>query len=42
MLQKRVFNIVLVDGAHGSGIATTEKSDKTITYSGKAMTVQMK
>jgi alpha-D-xyloside xylohydrolase len=42
MLQKRVFNIVLVDGAHGSGITASTKFDKTILYAGKAMTVNMK
>ncbi|MEP6749933.1 MAG: TIM-barrel domain-containing protein, partial [Bacteroidota bacterium] len=39
MLQKRVFNIVLVDGMHGSGNVTTPVADKTITYSGKALAV---
>ncbi len=42
MLQKRVFNIVLVDGVHGSGIAATTKFDKTIVYIGKAITVTIK
>jgi alpha-D-xyloside xylohydrolase len=39
MLQKRVFNIVLVDGMHGSGNVTTAAADKSITYSGKALSV---
>lgn len=39
MLQRRVFNIVLVNGEHGAGIGAATTADKTITYSGKAMTV---
>ena len=39
MLQKRIFNVVLVNGAHGAGIAETTKEDKSIVYSGKALSV---
>ena len=42
MLQRRIFNIVLVKGEHGSGIAATGKADKSITYAGKAMSVIIK
>lgn len=42
MLQKRVFNVVLVDGAHGSGIAASAKFDKEVLYTGKTITVNMK
>lgn len=41
MLKKRTFNIVLVKDAHGSDEGITEKADKTITYTGKAMTVKL-
>jgi alpha-D-xyloside xylohydrolase len=41
MLQHRTFNIVLVNGMHGSGIYTTVKADKTITYTGKALSVSV-
>ena len=42
MLQKRVFNIVLVKGAYGSGIAATAKANKSIVYVGKALSVSLK
>lgn len=39
MLSHHTFNIVLVNGIHGSTIASTIKTDKTILYTGKAMSV---
>jgi alpha-D-xyloside xylohydrolase len=39
MLKRRTFNIVLINGLHGSGEAVTTKPDKTVTYMGKAMAV---
>ncbi len=39
MLEKRTFHIVFVDKNHGVGGALTEKADRTISYSGKKMTV---
>ena len=41
MLHRRVFNIVLVNGVHGSGIGTTVKADKKITYDGKALSINI-
>ena len=42
MLQKRVFNIVLVKGMHGSGNVTTVNIDKRINYNGKAVSAIIK
>ena len=42
MLQKRVFNIVLVNGTYGSGIAASNKANKSIVYSGKTLSVSLK
>jgi alpha-D-xyloside xylohydrolase len=39
MLQRRVFNIVLVNGMHGSGGMATAKTDKSISYTGKSLSV---
>jgi hypothetical protein len=41
MLQKRTFNIVLVNREKGTGIDTPARFDKTIVYSGKALTIKM-
>jgi alpha-D-xyloside xylohydrolase len=41
MLQRRIFRIVLVNGVHQSGITTTTVADKSITYMGRALSVQM-
>lgn len=41
MLKKHTFNIVLVNGAHGSGADAADKADKTVEYKGKAMTVSL-
>jgi len=41
MLQRRVFNIVLVNGTQGAGIAPTAKANSSIVYSGKALSVSM-
>lgn len=38
MLKQRIFNIVLVNGMHGSTVATTN-ADKSIVYTGKAVSV---
>ena len=41
MLTNRIFNIVLVKGMHGSGIDGSPATDKSIRYTGKAVTVVM-
>ena len=41
MLKQRKFNVVLVKGQHGSNVGITGNADKTVTYSGKAMTVNL-
>jgi alpha-D-xyloside xylohydrolase len=41
MLKKRTFNIVLVNGTHGSDMPVTSKADKTVIYTGKALTVKL-
>ncbi|MDE3250751.1 MAG: DUF5110 domain-containing protein, partial [Bacteroidota bacterium] len=40
-LQQRVFRAVLVNGEHGSGVATTATAEKAIVYKGKAMSVRL-
>lgn len=42
MLQQRTFNIVLVRDGHGAEIAPTESPDKTVTYTGAALTAEVK
>jgi alpha-D-xyloside xylohydrolase len=42
MLQKRKFNIVLVDAAHGNGIDVSTKIDRTVDYSGKEIKISFK
>jgi alpha-D-xyloside xylohydrolase len=41
MLKQHTFNIVMVNGAHGSDLATADKIDKTIVYTGKPITVKL-
>lgn len=41
MLHSRIFNVVLVKGEKGSGISETIKADKSIKYTGKAVSVNM-
>ncbi|MDF2434173.1 MAG: alpha-D-xyloside xylohydrolase [Mucilaginibacter sp.] len=40
MVKKRTFNIVLVNNVHGSNV-TTGKTDKSVTYLGRALTVKL-
>jgi alpha-D-xyloside xylohydrolase len=40
MLQSRTFRIVFVADGHGVGIEPSERSDKTVTYEGKAISVK--
>ncbi|MGC8804108.1 MAG: DUF5110 domain-containing protein, partial [Bacteroidales bacterium] len=40
MLQKRTFNIVLVDKNKGTGLEISRKIDKTIPYNGEKITIQ--
>ena len=40
MLQSRTFHVVFVGENHGSGIDPTANSDKTVTYSGKAISIK--
>ncbi|MEW6202623.1 MAG: TIM-barrel domain-containing protein, partial [bacterium] len=39
MLEKRIFNIVIVGGGQGVGVDLTEAPNKTITYAGRNLTV---
>lgn len=41
MLTQRVFNVVLVNGAHGSNTSATVKFDKSIVYKGKQLVVKI-
>ena len=41
MLKQHTFNIVLVNGEHGSGLPAVNKADKTIVYNGKMLKVQL-
>ena len=41
MLKNRTFNVVLVNGGHGSNVGITAKADKVVKYSGKAMVVNI-
>lgn len=41
MLKKHTFNIVLVNGAHGSNTGTADRPDKSVTYTGKSMAVKL-
>ncbi len=40
MLQSRTFHVVFVGENHGAAIGPTEQFDKTITYSGKAVSIK--
>lgn len=42
MLEKHTFNIVLVKDGHGGDVAPTVTPDKTVTYSGAAITTELK
>ena len=41
MLQKRIFNVVVVNETKGVGVAETRQADKVITYDGKATSVKL-
>ena len=41
MIAERKFNLVLVDETKGTGIESSGKFDKTVTYSGKKMAVRL-
>ncbi len=41
MIKQHRFNIVMVNGLHGSNTAAATKADKVITYAGKAMMVKL-
>jgi alpha-D-xyloside xylohydrolase len=41
MLKSRTFNVVLVNGEHGSNTDMAAKADKVITYTGKIVTVKI-
>ncbi|MGZ3871840.1 MAG: glycoside hydrolase family 31 protein [Mucilaginibacter sp.] len=41
MLKQRTFNIVLVNGGHGSNAGITANADKVVKYSGKAVVVNL-
>jgi len=40
MLERRTFKVVFVSERHGTGIDLTDRADRTITYSGKSVSVQ--
>jgi alpha-D-xyloside xylohydrolase len=40
MLEKRTFRVVLVSQAHGNGIQASEAAEKTVTYTGKMISVK--
>lgn len=41
MLKNRTFNIVMVKGSHGANVEVTDKADKVVKYSGKALAVSL-
>ncbi|MBD1391521.1 glycoside hydrolase family 31 protein [Mucilaginibacter glaciei] len=41
MLKQRVFDIVMVNGAHGSNTSASATIDKSVTYTGKQMVVNL-
>jgi alpha-D-xyloside xylohydrolase len=41
MLKQHKFNIVLVNGAHGSDMPVVANADKIVTYTGKALSVKL-
>ena len=41
MLKERTFNVVIVGKDHGTGVETTDKPDKTISYQGDREVVQL-
>lgn len=42
MLPSRTFNVVFVDGAHGSGVDVTGTADRVVAYDGSAVVVNAK
>ncbi len=42
MLRQHTFNIILVNGQHGSGPLATKVVDETINYNGKAIIVKVR
>jgi hypothetical protein len=41
MPRETTFHIVLIRPTHGTGEATTDTADKTVTYDGSELTVKM-
>jgi len=41
MLKSRTFNVVIVNGAHGSNVDLTANADKKVKYNGKAIVVKI-
>ena len=41
MLKQHTFNIVMINGAHGSNTGTADKIDKTVVYKGQQMVVKL-
>ena len=41
MLEERIFNIVLVNGTHGSGINSTGKPDAIVKYNGDEISIKL-
>jgi hypothetical protein len=41
MPRETTFHIVLVRPAHGTGEAPTDAADRTVTYSGSAVSIKM-
>ena len=41
MMHKHTFNVVVVNGNHGTGGAIAEAADKTVSYQGKALQVKL-
>ncbi len=41
MIKKRTFNVVLVNGEHGSNVNGVKNADKAVVYTGKALTVKI-
>jgi len=41
MLKQRIFNVVVVNGNHGSNIGVTANTDKIVKYYGESMSVKL-
>jgi alpha-D-xyloside xylohydrolase len=41
MIKKHIFNIILVSGEHGSGFDPAGKADRSVSYTGKQLTVKL-